>query len=71
MSLVALGLGFGLAGGFAAGRVLDSLLFEVSATDTVTYGAVSLFLIAVALLACVLPAVRAVRVDPQEVLRTE
>jgi predicted permease len=71
MTLVGLGILVGLAGGFAGGRVLDSLLFDVSATDALTYGAVSLFLVVVALLACMVPALRALRVDPQEVLRVE
>ena len=71
MTLVGLGVGVGLAGGFLGGRVLGSLLFEVSATDAVTYGVVTIFLVSVAVLASVVPALRAVRVDPQEVLRVE
>ncbi len=71
MSLVVTGIALGLAGGFAGGRIVSSLLFGVSATDLVTFGAVSLCLVAVGLAACVVPAMRAVRVDPQEVLRVE
>jgi len=71
MSLVAIGIVLGLTGGFAGARIVSSLLFNVSATDAVTYGGVSLCLVAVGLVACVVPALRAVRVDPQEVLRAE
>jgi ABC-type antimicrobial peptide transport system permease subunit len=71
MSLVGIGIVIGLLGGFAGGRALNSFLFDVSATDAITFVAVSFFLAAVALLACLLPATRAVRVDPQQVLREE
>jgi putative ABC transport system permease protein len=71
MSLVLIGIAVGLAGGLAGARVVSSLLFGVSATDTITYGAVSLSLVAVGLIACVVPALRAVKLDPQEVLRVE
>ena len=53
------------------GRVLSSLLYEVSATDPVTYGAVTAVLGVVADLACWIPALRASSVDPQAALRTE
>ena len=71
MVLVGIGIGAGLAGGIAGGRVMQSLLFDVAATDAVTFGGVSLCLAAIATIACIVPAMRAVKVDPQEVLRTE
>jgi putative ABC transport system permease protein len=71
MALVAVGIVLGLVGGFAGARIVSSLLFGVSATDPLTYGGVSLCLAGVGVIACVVPAMRAVRVDPQEVLRVE
>jgi len=71
MSLVAVGIVLGLVGGFGGARIVSSLLFGVSATDPVTYGGVSVCLAGVGVIACVVPAMRAVRVDPQEVLRVE
>jgi putative ABC transport system permease protein len=65
------GLVVGLIGAFAATRVLDSLLFGVTATDPVTFGGVCATLVAVLLLAAYLPARRATRVDPMIALRTE
>jgi putative ABC transport system permease protein len=55
----------------AATRVLSSLLFGVSAHDTLIFGGVSLVLAAAAILACYLPARRAMRVDPMAALRYE
>ena len=71
MALVGVGIGIGLAGAFAGGRVMQSLLFDVAPTDILTYVVVSVTLAGVSLLACVVPARRAMRVDPQEVLRVE
>jgi len=65
------GLALGMIAAFALGRLLESLLFGVSATDMVTYAAVSLLLGLVALLASVVPAYRATRVDPIRTLRDE
>src|SRR4051794_6475218 len=69
--LGATGLAVGLAGALAATRVLGSLLFGVSATDPLTFAAVSAALITVLLLAAYLPARRATRVDPIVALRAD
>ena len=61
----------GLAGTVVVARVLSSLLFRLSPWDPLTYGAASLLLIAVALLASYLPARRAAKVDPMVALRHE
>jgi putative ABC transport system permease protein len=71
MRLVLAGLAIGLLGAFALTRLMKSLLFGVSATDPVTFGAVATILIGVSLLASLVPALRAARVDPVVALRTE
>jgi putative ABC transport system permease protein len=71
LALVGMGLFLGIAGSFAATRLLQTLLFETEPTDLVTFFSVSLFLSLVALLACLLPAWRALRVDPVDALRAE
>jgi predicted permease len=71
MWLTGLGVVLGLALSIAATRLLKSLLIGVSSIDPVTFAAVPLLLAAVALLACLLPAWRAARVDPMEALRDE
>ena len=69
LSLV--GIGIGIVAGFGLTRFLSNLLFEVKPQDPLTFLAVSLVMIAVALLSCYLPARRATAVDPANVLRTE
>jgi len=69
--LTLIGTGIGLLGAFGLTRVMQTLLFGVSATDWVTFGGVALLLIAVGLLAAAIPARRATRVDPLVALRYE
>jgi predicted permease len=63
------GIVIGLGASFALTRTLSSLLFGVSATDPLTFAAVAILLLLVALLACYLPAHRAMRTDPLTALR--
>jgi putative ABC transport system permease protein len=71
MRLGAAGLAMGIAGALAVTRVLDSLLFGVSASDPLTFATVSAALITVLVLAAYLPARRATRVDPIVALRAD
>jgi ABC-type antimicrobial peptide transport system permease subunit len=68
---VAAGIAIGLVGAFVATRYLPSLLFGVEARDPVSFAGAAVFLISVAVLATLLPAWRAVRVDPMVALRHE
>jgi ABC-type lipoprotein release transport system permease subunit len=71
MKPVLLGTALGLGAAYALTRLMRSLLFDVSATDPLTFTGVALALIFVSLLACVVPARRATKVDPMAVLRHE
>jgi len=68
---VLIGVVIGVAGSFALTRAIQSLLFGVSASDPLTFMAVIVLLIAIALLACYIPARRAAKVDPMVALRYE
>jgi predicted permease len=71
LRLVGFGLIIGLAAAFILTRVMASLLFGISATDPLTFISISLILLAVAILASYIPALRATRVDPMIALRAQ
>jgi putative ABC transport system permease protein len=71
MLMTLIGVVIGLGAAFALSRLLASLLYGVSPTDAFTFSAVSILLILVSLIACFIPARRAMKVDPIVALRTE
>jgi len=71
MSLAGLGLAMGLVGAYFVGRAMRSMLFGLGAVDWSAFIAVTLVLLAAALLACYLPARRAASLEPMEALRLE
>jgi ABC-type antimicrobial peptide transport system permease subunit len=71
MTLVVIGTIVGLAGAYALTRVMSNLLFQVTPTDLATFVVVPAVLLLVALVACLIPARRATKVDPLITLRYE
>jgi ABC-type antimicrobial peptide transport system permease subunit len=71
MRPVVAGLVAGLAASFVLTRLMQSLIFGISAMDALSFTAAILVLVAVSLVACALPAWRAMRVDPVVALRCE
>ncbi len=71
LTLAAIGVALGLLGAFGITRVIQSLLYNVTATDPVSFGAVTIFLVLIAGVASYLPARRATAVDPIVALRNE
>jgi putative ABC transport system permease protein len=69
MLIIAIGVGTGLLGSAALTRFLDMMLLDVKPTDPIAFGALTILLGGVALLACLIPAGRATRVDPLVELR--
>src|SRR5215469_1992 len=71
MALALVGLALGLGGAMSVGRAMRGMWYQVGAVDATAFSAVSMVLLASALLACYVPARRATRVDPMNALREE
>ena len=71
MVLVAVGVVAGFGAALGTGRLMEDFLFQTTATDPATFAGVGLFFALVALVACAIPAWRALRVDPMVAFRTE
>jgi ABC-type lipoprotein release transport system permease subunit len=70
-TLTIAGTAIGLAGGYAAGRLVASRLYEVRAGDPLILGAAALVVAVIAVVATVIPAARAAMISPSKVLRAE
>jgi putative ABC transport system permease protein len=71
MTVVALGAAAGIGGALLVTRLMTTFLYRVRATDPVTYVSVTLVLVTVAVVASVVPARRATRIDPLTAMRTD
>ena len=71
LRLAVVGVALGIVAAIALTRLLQGLLFGISASDPLTFGVIAALLVGVALLACWIPARRATKVDPLEALRSE
>ena len=71
MSLASLGLALGFAGSVSVGRLMRGMWYHVGTFDAAAFSTVAMIMVASALLACYVPALRATRVDPMEALREE
>jgi putative ABC transport system permease protein len=71
MKPILIGVALGLAAALALSRLVASLIFGVHATDPLTFSAVVLILVGVGILAIILPAYRATRIEPVRTLRDE
>ena len=71
LRLVALGLVIGLAGAAGVAKLIQSLLFNVTPLDPLVYSGVAVLFTVIAALACLLPALRASRIDPIIALRAD
>jgi ABC-type antimicrobial peptide transport system permease subunit len=71
LTLTAAGLAIGLVTAFAVTRWIGSLLYGVHAADPLTFIAVPIFILGVAIVACLVPASKAARIDPVEALRCQ
>jgi putative ABC transport system permease protein len=71
LRLAVFGVAIGLTGAVGIARVLQGLLFSISATDPIIYAGLALLLLSIAALACYIPARRAMRIDPMTALRAE
>jgi ABC-type lipoprotein release transport system permease subunit len=69
--LAGIGVAIGAAIALVLARLMSSFLFDVGPTDALTFLVVTVFLLLIALLACYIPAHRAMRVDPMVALRYE
>jgi putative ABC transport system permease protein len=68
---VSVGLAIGVTGGLGVSRLMRSVLYGVTPNDPITYGTVILTLAAAALAACIVPALRAARIDPLLAIRSQ
>ena len=68
---IAVGVTIGLVAAWGMSRVLNAVLFQVTATDPLTFVSISILLAVVTIAACLLPARRAMRMDPATTLRRE